>query len=233
MSEHNFNQSALFISTGHDDDDDEAVLVVGGCGGTGKGAALLTNRLRQARGEQGNRETQWKRQPLFPMHEARPCQPGLLLLGKERVLVCGGGFISLSTTAEILQLPRADNDMGIWTLLTQPMSQGFLSTYFINFDERIVAVGKSLIILVAVKSKQYLFNISCLHFSLRQEVRRIDNYLHMHASGKNSSTDRSLWALLPTASHWFAFQDAPLETFVWKPIPNIQSNGRIAACFTI
>ncbi len=64
MSEHNFNQSALFISTGDDNDDnddDEAVLVVGGCGGTGKGAALLTNRLRQARGEQGNRETQWKR----------------------------------------------------------------------------------------------------------------------------------------------------------------------------
>ncbi len=126
------------------------------------------------------------------MLEARPCQPGLLLLSRGRVLACGGGFITLSATAEILQLPRDDNDKGIWTLLTQPMSQGFLSTYFINFDERIVAVGKSLIILVAVKSKQYLFNINCLHFSLRQEVRRIDNYLHMHASGKNSSTDRSL-----------------------------------------
>ncbi len=62
MSEHNFNQSALFISTGGDNDDDEAVLVVGGCGGTGKGAALLTNRQRQARGEQGNRGGQWRRQ---------------------------------------------------------------------------------------------------------------------------------------------------------------------------
>ncbi len=30
----------------------------------------------------------------------------------------------------------------------------------------------------------------------------------------------------------FAFQDAPLETFVWKPLPDVQADGYIYACFT-
>ncbi len=39
-------QSALFIGTG-DDEEDEVVLVVGGRGGTGKEAALLTQQFTQ------------------------------------------------------------------------------------------------------------------------------------------------------------------------------------------
>ncbi len=85
-----FDQSALFIGTGADDGD-ATVLAVGGEGGTMKEAALLTNRMHQTRGQQGNRGSQWRWQQLPPMHENRPCQPGLLLLGRGRVLVCGGG----------------------------------------------------------------------------------------------------------------------------------------------
>ncbi len=29
----------------------------------------------------------------------------------------------------------------------------------------------------------------------------------------------------------FAFQDAPLETFVWKPLPDVQADGVVEACF--
>ncbi len=75
------------------------------------------------------------------------------------MLVCGGG----NSTAEILQLPRDDNDEGVWTLLTQKMTETFWSTYLVNFYKRIVAVGESLIILVTPKSKQHLINLNCLH----------------------------------------------------------------------
>ncbi len=73
------------------------------------------------------------------MLEERGCQHGLLLLGGERVLVCGGG----SKTAEILQLPRGDNDSkGVWTLLTKKMTRYFISTYLIQFNHRVIAVGE-------------------------------------------------------------------------------------------
>ncbi len=158
-------QSALIIGIG-DDDGDAAVLVVGGRGGTGKEAALLTNRPHQARGEQGNRGGQWRWRQLSPMQEKRPYRPGLLLLGRGRVLVCGGGC----TTAEILQLPRGNNDGGVWTLLNQGMTQSFWSTYLVNFNNRIVAVGESLITLVTTRPKQHLTNMNCLHLRLRWGV---------------------------------------------------------------
>ncbi len=167
MFKESFNQSALFIGT-VDDEGDAAVLVVGGEGGTTREAELLTNRPHQARGEHGNRGGQWRWQQLPAMHDSRPCQPGLLLLGGERVLVCGGGW---SKTAEILQLPRGENDGGVWTLLTQEMTQSFLSTHLVNFDNRIVAVGESLITLVTMRSKQHLFNINCLHLRLKGGVQ--------------------------------------------------------------
>ncbi len=134
--------SALLICTG-DVEEDVFVLVVGGRGGTGKEAALLTNRPHQAAAMQGNRDCQWRWQQLSPMLENRDCQPGLLLLGGERVLVCGGGGWVGSKTAEILQLPRGDNDSkGVWTLLTQQFTHGFSSTYLVKFNRRIIAVGK-------------------------------------------------------------------------------------------
>ncbi len=76
------------------------------------------------------------------MQKKRYRQPGLLLLGGERVLVCGGG----SKTAEILQLPRDGSDSkGVWTLLTQQCTHSFSSTYLVKFNHRIIAVGELLI----------------------------------------------------------------------------------------
>ncbi len=134
-------QSALFIGTG-DDEEDAVVLVVGGQGGTGKEAALLTNRPHQTTAVQGNQGGHWRWQQLSPMQKKRACQPGLLLLGGERVLVCGGW----SKTAEILQLPRGNNDsQGVWTQLTQQLTHGFTSTFLVNFNHRVIAVGELLI----------------------------------------------------------------------------------------
>ncbi len=158
------DQSALFI--GNEDDDEVAVLVVGGEGGTGKEAALLTNRPHQTTAVQGNQGGHWRWQQLSPMQEKRGCQPGLLLLGGERVLVCGGGAFFGSRTAEILQLSRDDNDSkGVWTLLTQQFTLGFHSTFLVKFNHRVIAVGKLLINMLLFFAKQRLFNMICLHFS--------------------------------------------------------------------
>ncbi len=140
-------QSALFIGTG-DDEENAVVLVVGGEGGTGKEAALLTNRPHQTTVAQDNRSGQWRWQQLSPMQEKRDCQPGLLLLGGERVLVCGGNG---KKTAEILQLPRDDNDgKGVWTLLTQQFTHGLQFTYLVKFNDRIIAVGELFVTMLLV-----------------------------------------------------------------------------------
>ncbi len=166
MSKRSYWQSALFIGTG-DDDDDAAVLVVGGYGGSGDEAALLTSHPHQTRGEQGH--FSW--QQLSPMQEKRPYRPGLVLLGRERVLVCGGGDSSGgSRTAEILQLPHDGNDRGVWTLLTQPMTQGFGTTFLVNFNNRIVAFGEALISLLTMSSNEPFFNMNCPHYRLGQAV---------------------------------------------------------------
>ncbi len=137
-------QSALFIGAG-DGEEDAVVLVVGGEGGTEKEAALLTNRPHPTTAAQGNRGGQWRWQQLSPMQEKRCCQPGLLPLRGERVLVCGGLFRD-SKTAEILQLPRRDSDSkGVWTLLTHQYTHCFWSTYLVKFNRRIIAVGELLI----------------------------------------------------------------------------------------
>ncbi len=107
--------------------------MVGGYGGNGKEAELLTNHPHQRRGGQGSGGSAWRWQQLSPMQEKRPWRPGILLLGRERVLVVGGG-VSGSKTAEILQLPRDDTDMGVWTLLTQKMTRGFCDNFLVNFN---------------------------------------------------------------------------------------------------
>ncbi len=131
-------QSTLFIGTG--DDDDAAVLVVGGFGGDGHEAELLTNHPPQRRGEQGSGGSAWRWRQLSPMQEKRNERPGLLLLGRERVLVVGGAVGN--KTAEMLQLPRNDNDKGVWTLLTQQMTWDYNTNFLINFNNRIVVVGE-------------------------------------------------------------------------------------------
>ncbi len=154
-----FDQSVLFIGTEDDVDGDAAVLVVGGQGGNENEAALLTNRTPQARGEQGNRGGQWRWQQLPPMQVKRPWQLGLLLLGRRRVLVCGGCW---GATPEILQLPRGEKENGVWTL-TKKMTYYFSFTYLVNFNDRIVALGESIITLVTTRPKQHLTNMNCLH----------------------------------------------------------------------
>ncbi len=144
MSKGSYWQSALFIGDG---DDDAAVLVVGGEGGNGNEADLLTNRPHQRGGEQGSGGgVPWRWRQLSPMRERRSYRPGILLLGSERVLVVGVG----SQTAEILQLPRDVSDPGVWTLLTQPLSPGFKETFLVNFSNRIVAVGELHINLIPI-----------------------------------------------------------------------------------
>ncbi len=155
-------QSALSIGTG-DDEENAVILVVGGQGGTEREAALLTNRPHQMTAAQGNRGGHWRWQQLSPMLENRGCCPGLLLLGGERVLACGGG----GKTAEILQLPRGDNDSkGVWTLLTQKMTRYFGSSYLVKFNHRVIAVCGFFYSYVTYLPKQRLLNIIHLHLRL-------------------------------------------------------------------
>ncbi len=149
MSKESCLQSALFIGDG---DDDAAVRVVGGWGGNNNEAALLTNLPHQGRGEQGNGGGggAWRWQQLSPMRKGRWNRPGILMLGRERVLVVGGGGYFGCKTAELLQLPHDDNDRGVWTLLTQPLTRGFEKTFLLNFNNRIVAVGEKHIHLVSI-----------------------------------------------------------------------------------
>ncbi len=162
MSKESCNRSALFIGNG---DDDAAVLVVGGRGSKENEVELLTNRPHQGRGEQGSGGGggAWRWQQLSPMREGRWNRPGILMLGRERVLVVGGGFWG-NKTAEVLQLPHDDNDRGVWTLLTQPLSREFYGTFLVNFNNRILAVGELHINLVTITSKQRLSSMTHFHF---------------------------------------------------------------------
>ncbi len=178
MSKEKRLQSALFIGNG---DDDAAVLVVGGQGGNGTGAALLTSRPHQGRAQQGSGGGDpWRWRQLSPMRKKRYNRPGILLLGRERVLVVGGG----SKTAEVLQLPRDYNDRGVWTLLTQPLSRDFYRSFLVNFNNRVVAVGELHIHLVRITSTLCMSIMNCLHFRQEQALRRVDDDIHFQASGK-------------------------------------------------
>ncbi len=139
MSKGRSLQSALVIGTG-DGDDDATVLVLGGVGGDRNEAELLTNRPPQRRGEQASGGSAWRWRQLSPMQEKRCNRPGILLVGRGRVLVVGGAWGN--KTAEIFQLPRDDTDMGVWTLLTQQMTRGFYDNFLVNFNNRIVVVGE-------------------------------------------------------------------------------------------
>ncbi len=139
MSKASSSQSPLFIGT-REGDDDGALLVVGGSEGNQNEAALLTNRPRQRRGEQASGGSAWRWRQLSPMQESRWRRPGILLLGRDRVLVVGGAWGN--KTAEIFQLPRDDTDMGVWTLLTQQMTRDFSDNFLVNFNNRIVVVGE-------------------------------------------------------------------------------------------
>ncbi len=174
MCKGSYDQSALTIGTG-DEEEGVVVLVVGGRGGTGKETALIRNRSHEA---SGNRGGQWRWQQLSPMLEERPNSPGLLLLGGERVLVCGGNcgslflrWLSSRCTSEILQLPRDSNEKGVWTLITQPMSRRLRATFLVKFNRRIIRVGKLLILQGNFISKRPRLTMACLHFRRGRNVR--------------------------------------------------------------
>ncbi len=124
--------SALFV--GDEGNDGVAVLVVGGCYGTGKEAAILSTRSNQTTRDLGN---PWRWQKLSPMQMRRRHCPGMLLLRRDRFLVAGGG----SRTAELLHLPREDNDSGVWTRIQVPLTKNFFITFRANFNNRILAFG--------------------------------------------------------------------------------------------
>ncbi len=87
MPKENISPSALFIRKG---DGDTSVLVVGGRGSSGNEAALLFSCPQHMREAQGGQNSTWRWRQISPMLEERPNRPGLLLLGGDRVLVCGG-----------------------------------------------------------------------------------------------------------------------------------------------
>ncbi len=132
MFEGKLYHSALFV--GDEDDGDASVLVVGGLGATGKEAGLLSRHFNQASGDPG---IPWRWQRLTPMHESRPRRPGMINLGRDRVLVAGGG----SGLVEILHLPRDDNDSGVWTRIRMPLTNNFFITFLVNFNDRTLAFG--------------------------------------------------------------------------------------------
>ncbi len=62
-------------------------------------------------------------------------------------------------------------------------------------------------------------------------MRLVIVILQLHASSKNLPT-----MLISSTTFcwqsWFDFQDASMEYFTWKPLPNIQADGCIVAFFT-
>ncbi len=128
--------------------------MVGGCNGTGKEAGLLTSRPRQAARDKGN---PWNCQTLAPMNESRRHCPDMLLLGRDRVLVATGG----SSLAEVLHVPRHDNDRDVWTLITQPLTQAYHTTILVNFNNRFLAIGKLPIRQAISNKKSWPVNMNC------------------------------------------------------------------------
>ncbi len=72
--------------------------------------------------------------------EKRHDLPAMLLLRRERVLVCGdfGG----TRTAELLQLSCNHNVKGVWTLVSQPVLTFYDGIIIVKLNHRIVAVGE-------------------------------------------------------------------------------------------
>ncbi len=137
MSKQKAFHSALCIEGGAGG---ATLLVIGGRGDVERDAELLSNHSYPSEAERGG---PWRWQKLPQMLEPRAFHPGMLLLGKGRVLVAGGW----SETAKILQLPRDASDRGVWTLLTRPMTQELGETFLVNFNHRIIALSEPFLIL--------------------------------------------------------------------------------------
>ncbi len=139
MPTRRFDASALCLQSTPD-----AVLVIGGdrlLSEAPRCAELLIHTAGTSAGGEGA----WQWRKLNEMHERRDGQPGMLLLlqaggDKQRVLVAGGR----SRTAEILQLSCSDpSDCGQWTQIAH-LSGYFLSTFLVEWRNRIFAIGSFL-----------------------------------------------------------------------------------------
>ncbi len=84
-------------------------------------------------------------------------------VGARTVSSCGGGYYGSKTT-ELLQLPRAHNEKGVWTLIAKQMTHFYIGSFLVNLNNRVVAVGVLFIKMVLKRQKRPLFNIICLHF---------------------------------------------------------------------
>ncbi len=134
-----YDASALCLQCGP-----EAVLVVAGdhhSSETPRCAELLTHTA----GASGGGEGVWQWRKLNKMNEGHRDRPGMLLLqaggDSQRVLVAGGG----SRTAEILHLSLSDpSDCGQWNLIA-PLPMYFSFTFFVEWSNRIFAIGSLLV----------------------------------------------------------------------------------------
>ncbi len=64
--------------------------------------------------------------------------PGVVLVSG-RVVVVGG---SPENSAEVLNLPKGDNDLGQWTLLSNTLNKCGQPTWLFRFAERILKLGR-------------------------------------------------------------------------------------------
>ncbi len=102
-------------------------------------------------------------------------------------------------------MPREENDTGVWTQLT---TRRFGTTFLANFNMRNVAVRE-------VRRGPTGFNYASSFFILSEYKQREEL--------SSNSISTLLVRFLPQADHCsqtfqsvLAFQDGPLETFVWK-----------------
>ncbi len=137
--------------------------MVGGSNGTGKEAGLLTSRPRQAARDQGN---PWNCQTLAPMNESRRHCPDMLLFGRDRLLVAAGG----SRFADVLHVTRYETDRDVWTLITQPLTQAYQTTFLVNFNNRILAIGKLPIRQAISNKKSWPVNMYCSPYRMLERM---------------------------------------------------------------
>ncbi len=64
-----------------------------------------------------------------PMHDSRRRRPGILLLGRGRVLVASGDRRSV----ELLHLARTGDERGVWTLLNPHLENDVHTNFLVNF----------------------------------------------------------------------------------------------------
>ncbi len=211
----------------------EAILVVGGYRNgyfalqeARRCAELLTHTAGASGGGRGGDAWRWRQ--LNPMHDARKCRPGMLLLSssgdRQRVLVAGG----FTATAEILHLSCRDpNYRGQWTRIA-PLSTEFYYTFLVEFDNRVYAIS---LFLDSSSHLLYSNNLILNLFGLLDSLGSV-NELSSNAPGQltvrqilRSGMPFSVCAFsLIYILFVFFSQMAPAESFAWRPLEKLQNH---------